>query len=104
MSDGCSNDKIHCEHGTFLRDDICLLCSLSDLTLADNDEARKAIMTKMYTFKNHNRKGTLHCSLHGIVTSEISEGEVPECCENHKKAGCPLALTWKSSTSYGYRG
>lgn len=50
------------------------------------------------------RKGILKCSLHGHVTSAIDENEIPECCERHRKAGCPLALTWEPIREGGYRG
>lgn len=50
-----------------------------------------------------NNVGILYCSLHGEVTGAITESEVPECCERHRKAGCPLALNWKEILHRGRR-
>lgn len=47
--------------------------------------------------------GTLWCSLHGRVTDRISETEMPDCAKRHRKAGCPLGLTWKTSHNGEYR-
>ena len=57
-------------------------------------------------YSDEEDRGILKCSYHGHVTNAIHASEIPECSERHRKAGCPLALTWValSSPNVGYRG
>ena len=49
-------------------------------------------------------KGSLSCSYHGLISGNINDTEIQEYAEKHRIEGCPLALTWKTRTDYGYRG